>query len=307
LLLNDLIERFMTYLKEQKGYSQHTIRSYHTDLMQFAGFLEERTAGGQGGDIELEAVDTLLMREYMATLHGRLRRSTISRKLSAVRSLFLFLERQGFIRTNPAAETTRPRLEKTIPVYLPVDDVFRLLERPDKEKPLGLRDQAILEVLYSCGLRASELASLNLSNVDAEERLVRVLGKGKKERIVPIGRYALSALRDYLEATRHLRKKDTGEDREAPLFINSRGGRLSVRSIQRVVKRYVKEGGLAPEISPHSMRHSFATHLLDGGADLRSVQELLGHASLSTTQRYTHVSLARLMEVYDKAHPRSRD
>jgi integrase/recombinase XerC len=186
-----------------------------------------------------------------------------------------------------------------------VDDVFRLLERPDRKKPLGLRDLAILEVLYSCGIRVSELEALTISSVDFEERLVTVIGKGDRERIVPIGRIALKAVRDYLEATRDLRKGDGYDSRDAPLFINFRGGRLSGRSIGRIIKRYATESGLNPEISPHSMRHTFATHLLDGGADLRSVQELLGHASLSTTQRYTHVSLDRLMEVYDKAHPRS--
>ena len=206
---------------------------------------------------------------------------------------------------NPAADISTPRQGKYIPNYLPVDEMFRLLEAPDKEKPLGLRDQAILEVFYSCGIRVSELAGLNYSSIDFEQRLVRVLGKGNKERIIPIGKEALRAIENYIEATHMLRKKIQRDIQDAPLFINFRGGRLTTRSISRIIKKYGRGCGLMTEITPHSLRHTFATHLMDGGADLRSVQELLGHASLSTTQKYTHVSLDRLMQVYDKAHPRS--
>ena len=299
---------FIAYLRDQKGYSQHTIRNYRIDLTQFSEFLVSREAlpDAQEVDQDMEAIDALVIREYLGSLFGRFARSTIARKLSAVRSFFLFLEKKGIVMTNPAGDIATPKLGKYIPVYLPVDDVFRLLERPDRKKPLGLRDLAILEVLYSCGIRVSELEALDISGVDFEERLVTVIGKGDRERIVPIGRIALQAVRNYLEATRNLRKGDGSDSQDGPLFINFRGGRLSGRSIARIIKRYAAESGLSPEISPHSMRHTFATHLLDGGADLRSVQELLGHASLSTTQRYTHVSLDRLMEVYDKAHPRSR-
>jgi integrase/recombinase XerC len=197
-------------------------------------------------------------------------------------------------------------MQRTLPPFLTVDQVFRLLERPDSAKPLGLRDLAVLEVLYSCGLRASEMEGLDMQSVDFDQRLVRVIGKGNRERIVPIGAQALKALRNYLAAIQHLRKGRGGSFRKLPLFINFRGERLSARSIGRIIKRYARESALNSDISPHSMRHSFATHLLDGGADLRSVQEMLGHASLSTTQRYTHVTIDRLMEIYDKAHPRSR-
>jgi integrase/recombinase XerC len=308
LFISDQIGVFIAYLRDQKGYSQHTIRNYRIDLTQFSEFLVSREAlpDGQEVDQDMEAIDALVIREYLGSLFGRFARSTIARKLSAVRSFFLFLEKKGIVMTNPAGDIATPKLGKYIPVYLPVDDVFRLLERPDRKKPLGLRDLAILEVLYSCGIRVSELEALDISGVDFEERLVTVIGKGDRERIVPIGRIALKAVRNYLEATRNLRKGDGYDFQDGPLFINFRGGRLSGRSIARIIKRYAAESGLSPEISPHSMRHTFATHLLDGGADLRSVQELLGHASLSTTQRYTHVSLDRLMEVYDKAHPRSR-
>jgi len=308
-LFQDLIETFVEYLQDNKGFSQHTIRNYHIDLRQFLDFLDSKKKKSPEGDVpnvEVGSVDSLIIREYVGSLFGRLRRSTISRKLSALRSFFFFLEKNGLIKDNPASDIASPKLENYIPNYLPVDDMFRLLERPDQEKPLGLRDLAILEVLYSCGIRLSELESLDISSIDFDQRLIRVIGKGNKERIVPIGRQALQAVRNYMEATQYLRKKSGHSSKDSALFINFCGRRLSGRSVERIVKRYAGECGLASDISPHSMRHTFATHLLDGGADLRSVQELLGHASLSTTQKYTHVSLDRLMEVYDKAHPRSR-
>ena len=276
-------------------------------MQQFFDFLVEkqRVAGKGKAPPVAESIDFLVMREYLGNLYGRYKRTTISRKLSAVRSFFYFLERKGLSAGNPAADISTPKQGKYIPTYLPVDEMFRLLERPDREKPLGLRDQAILEVLYSCGIRVSELAGLNFSHIDSGQRLVRVLGKGNKERIIPIGRKALRAIENYIEATLSLRRETQADAQDGPLFINFRGGRLTTRSIGRIIKKYGREAGLMTDISPHSLRHSFATHLLDGGADLRSVQELLGHVSLSTTQKYTHVSLDRLMEVYDKAHPRS--
>jgi len=307
VLLREGMALFEGYLREQKGYSRHTVKSYLTDLVQFAHFVLQRGASSDSGgldDIPVDAVDALAVRAYVGSCFGRLRRSSIARKLSSVRSFFGFLETQGLTRTNPAADILTPRLEKRLPVYLPVDEVFRLLERPDREKPLGLRDLAILEVLYSTGIRVGELQELDMANIDMEQRLVKVRGKGDRERIVPIGRQAVKILRQYLSATRDLRKRHGGESHTSPLFINCRGERLSVRSMGRIVKRYVQESGLTHEVSPHSLRHSFATHLLDGGADLRSVQELLGHNSLSTTQKYTHVSMDRLMEVYDRTHPR---
>jgi len=310
LSLHNFIDSFFDYLRDQKGYSKHTIRNYRIDLRQFAEFLtsaRKPSHDSDRADIEdVEAIDYLVIREYLGSLYGLNRRSTIARKLSAVRSFFLFLEMKGLIKVNPAVDIATPKLEKYIPNYLPVDDVFRLLETPEEKKPLGLRDQAILEVLYSCGIRVSELEALNISNIDFDDRLVRVIGKGDKERIVPVGRQALQAVRNYLEGTKNLRRNTGVDSRETPLFINYRGERLSTRSIGRIIKRYALKSGLTTDISPHSLRHTFATHLLDGGADLRSVQELLGHATLSTTQKYTHVSLDRLMEVYDKAHPRSR-
>ena len=296
------MDQFLLYLKDQRGFSDHTIRNYGSDLAQFLDFLKPAHADGNIPG----SVDPRRIRDYLGELHRRNRRTTIARKLSAIRSFFRFLEKRNLIRGNPAADVATPKLEKPIPNYLPVDDVFRLLERPERETVLGLRNLAILEVLYSSGLRVSELESLNRSGIDFEDRMVRVVGKGRKERIVPVGRRALQAVRDYLDASQSLRRKAGADTAAAPLFINQQGGRLSARSIGRVIKRYTREIGLPSDISPHSMRHTFATHMLDGGADLRSVQELLGHASLSTTQKYTHVSLDRLMEVYDKTHPRSK-
>lgn len=309
LLLCDLIETFIVYLKDQKGYSQHTIRNYYSDLTKFSEFLASSKAfqGGRGEScLVVEAIDSTVVREYLGSLYGRLTRSSIARKLSAVRSFFSFLEKKGIVAVNPAADIATSRAKEHLPSYLSVDEVFGLLKKPERENPLGLRDLAILEVLYSCGIRVSELEGLNISSIDFDERLVKVKGKGNKERIVPIGSHALRAVEDYLEATRYLRKKTERYSRNIPLFINSRAGRLSARSIGRIIKRYAIEMGLTSDISPHSIRHTFATHLLDGGADLRSVQELLGHVNLSTTQKYTHVSLDRLMEVYDKTHPRSQ-
>ncbi|MDZ7697106.1 MAG: tyrosine recombinase XerC [Deltaproteobacteria bacterium] len=312
MLMKDAIALFLNYLRNQKGYSEHTIRNYRIDLEQFLAFVmadgeasPSEGKGETGGDPEVERITPGMMRKYLGSLYGRLKRSTVARRLSAVRSLFRFLERDGFIEGSPAAEISAPKLEKHIPGYLPVDDVFRLLERPDRKNPMGLRDLAILEVLYSCGIRAQELEGMNLSSIDFDQRLIRVMGKGRRERVVPVGRQALKAVQAYLKATTALRKQTGGTSEAGPLFINFRGGRLTTRSISRMVRRYVNEMGMAGGISTHSMRHTFATHLLDGGADLRSVQELLGHKSLSSTQRYTHVSLDRLMAVYDQAHPRS--
>lgn len=300
-----LTEKFISYLESQKAYSANTVKSYRNDLNQFLGFLANRDTEKEGEEAPVKGdhIDYLILREYLGSLYGRHKRTTIARKLSALRSFFHFLENNGLIWSNPAADISTPKQGKYIPTYLPVDDMFRLLEGPDKKKPLGLRDLAVLEVLYSCGIRVAELVGLNLSSIDFEQRLVKVIGKGNKERVVPIGRQALQAIMMYKEATHSLRK-NRREDRDQPLFINYRGSRLSTRSIRTIVKKYTRGCGLMSEVTPHSLRHTFATHLLDGGADLRSVQELLGHVSLSTTQKYTHVSLDKLMEVYDKAHPR---
>lgn len=302
MLRPEQIEEFIAYLRAQRGYSLHTLRGYRVDLRQFLEFLSSKRGAGSLGD--LSRVEPLELREYLGRLYTRYKRSTIARKLSAVRSFYAFAEKSGYAPDNPAASVSTPKQEKTIPVYLPVDEMFALLEGPDGESPRGLRDRAILELLYSTGMRVGELTGLNLDRIDLHQRLIRVVGKGDKERIVPAGRKAVAALRDYLDATRAVRTKHARGPARLPVFLNLRGGRLSTRSVLDIVKRYGIKCGLMMGIGPHSLRHTFATHMLDGGADLRSVQELLGHASLSTTQRYTHVSLDRLMEVYDRAHPR---
>jgi integrase/recombinase XerC len=301
MLRPEQVEEFISYLRSQRGYSPHTLRNYRIDLRQFVQFLFEKV---ERKSENMESVDSLDIREYLGRLYKQYKRSTIARKLSAVRSFYLFAEKRGFADTNPAENVSTPKQERTIPAYLPVDQMFGLLEGPDRGTPLGLRDLAILEVLYSTGLRVSELAGLNLDRMDLDRRLVKVVGKGNKERIVPVGRKAVAVLRDYLDATRTHRTRDRKGMVELPVFMNVRGGRLSTRSIANIVKRYGVKCGLMMGISPHSLRHTFATHMMDGGADLRAVQELLGHSSLSTTQKYTHVSLDRLMKVYDKAHPR---
>ncbi len=308
MTVKDLIEVFLEGLKSQKGYSAHTVRNYRVDLGQFLDFLGRKEGLPEGEETwpAVESIDFPTLREYFGSLYGKYTRTTIARKLSAVRSFFSSLEKKGLIKHNPSADLSTPKLGKYIPTYLPVDEMFRLLERPDTALLLGKRDRAILEVLYSCGIRVSELSGLNVGGVDFKQRLVRVLGKGNKERIIPIGREALNALDDYLEATIPLRKKIHGDAGKGPLFMNARGGRLTTRSVGKLVKKYGRQGTLALDISPHALRHTFATHLLDGGADLRAVQELLGHVSLSTTQKYTHVSLDKLMEIYDRAHPRSK-
>jgi integrase/recombinase XerC len=294
--LEEHVDPFLSHLQHQRGYSSHTIRGYQADLREFFEFVRNRG--------EKPEEDRLLFRAYLAGLYETRRRRTIARKRSALRSFFQYLNQAGITPDNPAADVRAPKLDKPAVRFLSVDEMFRMLKGPATDL-LGLRDRAILECVYSCGLRVGETAALNRSGVDFAGGTVRVLGKGRKERIVPLGRTALKALQAYLKAAGApavVKGEDPGE---IPLFLNARGGRLTTRSMARIVKRYAVAAGLSPEISPHALRHTFATHLLDGGADLRAVQEFLGHESLSTTQKYTHVSLDQLMEVYDRAHPRS--
>lgn len=300
--MKQMIPSFKEYLHTEKGYSPHTIRNYESDLDQFIKFAEEKKV--ERGVGESDFIDYSLIRSYIGEIFNKCRKNTIARKLSALKSFFRYLELRGLVLKNPAAEIATPKQEIHIPSYLPVDEMFALLNQPDKEKELGLRDIALLELLYSSGLRVSELESLDIERLDIDSRSVKVLGKGNKERIIPVGKKAISVIKKYIANTEEKRKKLGYSAVSGPLFLNYRGGRLSSRSINRLVKRHSLGCGIMTDISPHSIRHSFATHLLDGGADLRSIQELLGHASLSTTQKYTHVSMDKLMEVYDKSHPR---
>jgi integrase/recombinase XerC len=258
-------------------------------------------------DIEMGKVDRLAIRRYLSFLHRRNKKSSIARKISTLRSFFKYMVREQLATSNPAKSVSTPKVEKPLPTTLTVDEAFRLMETQknpseksisDTAKNKRLRDGAILELLYSSGLRVGELVGLNLNRLDLDLGIVKVMGKGRKERIVPVGSKAVEALKTYLE-------KRAVEGGEEPLFVNSRGGRLTARSVGRLVKKYTKSSGIFRKVSPHSLRHTFATHLLDAGADIREIQEMLGHASLSTTQRYIHLSMGKLMEVYDKAHPRS--
>lgn len=302
--MKKFIASFIEYIKSEKGYSPHTIRNYESDLRQFSDFVDGKR-GVKGGETEVGIVDYMLIREYIGELFYKCGRTTIARKLSTLKSFFRYLELRGFSLKNPAAEISTPKLEKHIPVYLSVDEIFALLNQPDIGKELGLRDLAVIELLYSSGIRVGELVFLNIEKLDLESRLVKVLGKGGKERIIPVGKKAVAAIRDYMRKTEKIRKKKGYGTRNGPLFLNYRGERISARSINRIIKKHSRNSGIMMDISPHSIRHTFATHLLDGGADLRSIQEFLGHVSLSTTQKYTHISIDRLMEVYDKSHPRS--
>ncbi len=289
------IDSFIKYLATERNVSGHTLEAYRTDLEQFREFVGNE----RGFDSAADAVDHILIRRYMALLHRSHKKSSIGRKLAAIRALFKYLLRQGRVVKNPAELVTTPKKEKRVPFHLTIDEVTALVEAPKGAEILLLRDRAILETLYSCGIRVSELTGLNVAELDLDEGLVRVRGKGDKERIVPLGRRAGEAITAYL-ATRG------NPDAASPLLLNARGGRLTSRSVGRIVDKYILKLATIKKISPHTLRHTFATHLLEGGADLRAIQELLGHASLSTTQKYTHVSIDRLMEVYDKAHPKAR-
>lgn len=300
------LQDFLRYLKVEKNYSVHTLRSYESDLRQFVAFMGERIAQTKAPNatpLVPAQVDHLDVRAYLASLYRRNAKSSVARKLSALRSFFSYLVRQGELKHNPAEMVTAPKMGKAIPEFLPVDEAFQLMYGPDTTGVLGCRDRAILEVLYSCGLRVSELTALDLESIDLDLSIARVMGKGGKERVVPIGGKAIKALSNYLERRGEL---VVGREEHGALFLNNRGGRLSSRSVSRLLKKHMQRCNLGRPMSPHGLRHSFATHLLDAGADLRAVQELLGHVSLSTTQRYTHLSVDRLMAEYDKAHPRSR-
>lgn len=294
--MNTWIERFEEHLQLERNLSPHTLAAYGRDLREFQAFVLSQKPGQSE---LLSQIDQILLRRYLALLHKKNSKTSIARKLAALRTFFRYLVREGVLETNPGELVGTPRRDKSLPKTLSVDEAFALMEGGEGDDLLALRDRAIVETLYSCGLRVSELTGLDVRGLDLEQGLVRVAGKGRKERIVPVGSKACTALRDYLDARGN-------PAQEAPLFLNHRGGRLTPRSVERNLKRQLLQGGLIKNATPHSLRHSFATHLLDGGADLRAIQELLGHASLSTTQRYTQVSVDQLMAVYDKAHPRSR-
>ena len=302
-----LIDSFLESLVTEKGYSDHTCRAYRNDLQDFFSFLAEAQASGslhqkRSHNVTPQQIDAVMLRGYLSFLHRKHEKTTIARKLSAIRSFYKFLVKKGIILENPAEFILTPKQNKTIPVYLSVDEMFRLLDSIQTDTLLGVRNRAIFEMLYSSGIRISELAAMGIADVDFSAAVVRVFGKGRKQRIVPVGQKALMAIKAY--RTQLQKQADRKIVKSGPLFLNRFQKRLTPRSIARILKKLVSAVGLLTPISPHALRHTFATHMLDAGADLRAVQELLGHKSLSTTQKYTHVSIDRLMETYDKAHPR---
>lgn len=291
------IAEFLAFLRHEKNASAHTVAAYGRDLRQVAAYLKDR-------QVRWDRAGNVVLRGFLAELHEKKRkRSTVGRKLAALRSFYDYCVRTKRIAANPAKVLATPRQDRRVPSFLTEDETAALLDLPRTAKPLDLRDKAILELFYATGIRVSELVGIEAADIHLGERLVRVRGKGKKERIVPFGGQAREALEAYGRARPGLAGKGAGG--EAAFFVNYRGGRLTTRSVQRMVRKYIRRTAVARKISPHSLRHSFASHLLGRGADLRVIQELLGHASLATTEKYTHVDLQQLLGVYKKSHPRS--
>jgi len=299
----ELLQKFLNYLEIEKNASPHTLSNYKRDLEQFIAAC---------GGIALSQVNTNKARAWLAQFHGKgYQKSTRNRKLSALKTFFKYLVREGYVAVSPVAGISGPKKDKKLPSFMDQKQVVSLIEAPDEGSATGIRDKAIMELLYSSGIRVSELSGLNLSDIDFISESIKVRGKGKKERIVPIGKPAALVINKYLRERKNMkfssRKSDADEiknSREA-VFVNRFGTRLNVRTIERIVIKYTRKGALSGHLTPHSLRHTFATHMLDAGADLRSVQELLGHESISTTQIYTHITPERLKQVYDKAHPRA--
>jgi integrase/recombinase XerC len=312
--MKQLLADFLTHLELNENASAHTVRAYDSDLSQFLTFLAAHL-GRRRVDLAAADFDHLHIRAFLGDLHARGNsRASAARKLAAIRAFGRYLQREGFVEGDPAALVGTPKREQRLPAHLGESEMSRLLDMPDTSSPLGRRDRAIMELFYASGLRLSELVGLGLEDVNLSSRVVRVLGKGRKERIVPFNKTTEAALRAWMKdreglvtdaaavrSPRSALRRRTSE----PLFLNYKGGRLSTRSVDRLVRKYVAACSTRFGISPHALRHSFATHLLERGADLRSIQELLGHARLSTTQRYTHVNSAQLLETYKKSHPKA--
>jgi len=291
------IDAFLEHLRHGRGASPHTIQSYRIDLEQLAAYLGERR-------ISFRAADHAVLRGFLHELAAAHRsKSSIARKLAAIRSFFQYGLRQGWVEDNPAKVVATPRLDRPVPEFLSEDEMASFLERPDPADVLGLRDRAILELFYASGIRLSELVGIDADDLSLEDRMLRVRGKGKKERLVPFGRRAVASLDAYFRVRPTLLGGNSGE---RAVFLNYRGQRISPRSVERMVAKYVRQSLLRRGVGPHALRHSFASHLLGRGADLRVIQELLGHASLATTQKYTHLNVRQLLQVYRKSHPRAK-
>ena len=307
--LVECIRQFLDYMRAQRNASPHTLRNYESDLRQFYLYLTTAPDGSERPAPEVADIDNLTIREFLGALYEkRNKKSSTARKLATLRSFLKYLALRGVIRTSPARAVASPKQEMHLPDFMTLDVVEELMEMPDMNTAAGARDRAILELLYGAGLRVSELVGLDLGNINMTERLARVLGKGRKERIVPFGQKAAMALEKYLVKRPALavKKKQPRPDEQNALFLNlSRGGRLTSRSVGNIVDRYTALLAKKLKAHPHTLRHTFATHMLDSGADLRAIQELLGHENLSTTQRYTHVSVDQLLRVYQACHPRA--
>lgn len=301
------IDDFIRHLRYERNLSEHTLRNYQSDLIQFYDHLAPEDKSGKRRQVDLKAIDNLTIRDFMSSLYEKdNKKSSIHRKIAALRTFFKFLCREGILELNPARMVASPRVERKLPNHLSIQDMIRFIETPDASTVLGKRDRAILELLYASGLRVSELVSLNLNDIDFENQTLRVKGKGRKERIVPFGEHARTAIESYLGVRGEL-LVEADEDKLDPLsvFVNYQGTRLTTRSVARMIDKYAAICAGIHRLNPHALRHSFATHLLDAGADLRTIQELLGHARLSSTQVYTQVSMEKLIEVYDRAHPKA--
>jgi integrase/recombinase XerC len=290
--MNIYIDKFIRYLDIERAVSAHTLRAYRKDLEDFFEYVKT----------EPDKIDMMDVRGFIADqIKQGLNKTTVSRRLASIRSFFKFLCREGYIKSNPAKLVPNPKLPKLLPRFLSVDDVFSLVEKPEGIGFIPVRDKAILELLYSSGPRVSELSGLNIDDLNIKGYLIKIKGKGKKERIVPVGSKAIDAMKSYMIERMLLKSKDRA------LFLNRMGTRLTDRGVRRIVVKYAKALTINGQIGPHTLRHTFATHLLQGGADLRVIQELLGHSSLSTTQKYTHLDITHLMDIYDKAHPFARE
>jgi integrase/recombinase XerC len=299
--MQEIYDRYIQYLEAEKNASPYTVRNYRDDLLDFLYFLKKQKID----PLDENKVDRHVLRDYLSELVSRrIVKTSIARKLSAIRSFYRYLVREEKIPKNPIEQVSSPKLDKRLPSFLTIEEVERLLSAPDLSTPLGQRDRALLELLYASGLRVSELAGLTLEQVDLESNEIRVLGKGSKERVVLMGQPAAAALKSYLKEGR---TKLIGKKRSQALFLSRSGQRLPARDVQKLLERYAKKAGIGRRVHPHMLRHTFATHMLDGGADLRVVQELLGHARLTSTQIYTHVTKRQARKVYLAAHPLARE
>ena len=298
------IKKFIQFLAG-RNLSEHTIRNYVSDLKQFRAFVISTNSGTKSAGFSTNKISTSIIRKFLENLHTqKTQNSSIARKVSTLRAFCKFLCETNILKENPVKLIRSPKIRQKIPQHLTVEECVILIESPDLSQPRGYRDRAILELLYACGLRVGELSELNISDINFKESIVLVRGKGKKERLVPFGQHCHEALTDYIDKRNVLNLADS-IDATSPVFLNYRGTRITPRSVGRIIEKYLQKSGLLQRISPHGLRHSFATHLLNSGADLRSIQELLGHKNLSTTQRYTHLSVGHLMEEYDRTHPKA--